>query len=93
MRIQVQASTQARALSTRVFHSARKANLKIQILDPVVVYVAQNQNDLQSGLDTAGNPTRGLQLVQGIYDFLGINGELWITCNVLTDVEVLWWFI
>lgn len=93
MRVPVQASTQARAIATRIYHGRRKANLKIQINDPVTVYVAQNQNDLQSGMDAAGNPPRGFQLGQGVYDFLGINGELWAICNQPTDVEVQWWFV
>jgi hypothetical protein len=93
MRVQVRASTQAQALATRVFHSTRKANLKLQIFDPVTVYAAQIQNDLQSGMDPAGNPQRGLQLQQGIYDFLGINGELWLICNQQVDVEVFWWYV
>ena len=91
MRVPVQAATQARALATRILHTSRKVNLKLQIFDPVTVYVAQNQNDLQSGLDPAGNPARGLQLGQGLYDFLAVNGELWVICNQQIDVEVQWW--
>ncbi len=93
MRQPVKASTQANANATRVFHDKRKANLKLQIFDPVTVYVAQNQNDLQSGLDVAGNPARGLQFGQGVYDFLGVNGELWVICNQQIEVEVLWWYV
>lgn len=91
MRLPIQASTQARALATRILHTDRKVNLKIQITDAVTVYIAQNQNDLQSGLDAVGNPARGLQLVAGIYDFLGVSGELWAICNQQIDVEVQWW--
>lgn len=91
MRIPIQGSTQARALATRLLHTQRKVNLKIQVIDPVTVYLAQNQNDLQSGLDAAGNPARGLQLSAGIYDFLGVSGEIWAICNQQTDVEVIWW--
>lgn len=79
------------ALATRILHTTRKVNLKLQIFDPVTVYVSQQQNDLQSGIDAAGNPQRGLQLGQGIYDFLGINGELFAICNQQIDVEVMWW--
>ncbi len=93
MRVAIAPSTQARALSTRIYHDKRKANLKIQIFDPVTLYVAQNQNDLQSGLDPIGNPQRGLQLQQGIFDFLGLNGELWVLCNAATEVEVTWWYV
>ncbi len=93
MRIQVRPSTQATAVATRIYHDKRKANLKLQIFDPVTLYVAQNQNDLQSGIDAVGNPQRGLQLQQGIYDFLGINGELFVICNALTDIEVQWWYV
>jgi hypothetical protein len=93
VRTPIVASTQARALATRIYHDKRKANLKLQIFDPVTVYVSQNQNDLVSGLNVAGNPIRGLQLQQGIYDFLGINGELWVICNQSIDVEVLWWLV
>lgn len=91
MRIPVPASTQARALAVPFYQSKRKANLKLQIFDPVTLYVAQNQNDLQSGMDVAGNPIRGLQLQQGIYDFLGINGEWYMVCNQSIEVEVQWW--
>jgi hypothetical protein len=93
VRIPIQASTQARALATRLFHNKRKVNLKLQVLDPVVLYVAPNQNDLQSGLGADGNPIRGLQLVQGVYDFLGFNGELWAICSLQTEVEVQWWHV
>lgn len=91
MRVQIRASTQATAIATRLAHLTRKVNLKLQIFDPITLYVAQNQNDLQSGMDPIGNPQRGLQLGQGIYDFLGINGELWAICNAQTEVEVIWW--
>jgi len=91
MRVTVRASNQATGLATRILHNMGKVNLKLQIFDPVTVYVAQNQNDLQSGLDVAGNPPRGLQLGQGIYDFLGASGELWLICNQQIEVEVLWW--
>ena len=93
MRIPILPSSQARALSTRIYHDNRKANIKIQIFDPVTVYVALKQNDLQSGLDPVGNPSRGLQLGQGLYDFLGFNGELWVLCNAQTDIEVQWWYV
>ncbi len=93
MRITIRASTQAQALATRIFHDKRKANLKVQIFDPVTVYGSLNQNDLQSGVDVAGNPQRGLQLGQGVYDFLGFNGELGIICNQQIEVEVLWWYV
>jgi hypothetical protein len=93
MRETVRASTQATAIATRVFHSKRKVNLKLQIFDPVTVYAAQNQNDLQSGMDPVGNPSRGFQLTQGIYDFLGFNGELWLICNQQIEVEFQWWFL
>lgn len=93
MRVDVQASTAARAIATRIFHSLRKANLKLQVFDPVTLYVAQNQNDLQSAMDAMGNPSRGLQLAQGIYDFLGINGELWVICNQEIQIEVQWWYL
>jgi hypothetical protein len=65
-------------------------NLKLQIFDPVTVYVSQNQADLLA-LDPVGNPKRGLQLSQGIYDFLGFNGEMWVTCNQQIEVEIAWW--
>jgi hypothetical protein len=93
MRVSVRASTQATAIATRIFHSTAKANLKLQVFDPVTLFVAQNQNDLQSGMDAVGNPSRGLQLQQGIYDFLGINGELWVICNQQIEVEVQWWLL
>ncbi len=93
MRYQILPSTQARALSTRIYHDKRKANLKVQVFDPVTLYVAQEQNALLSGLDAIGNPQRGLQLQQGIFDFLGINGELWVLCNAATDIEVIWWYV
>jgi len=93
MRIDIRASTQAQAVATKIYSNKRKANLKVQVFDPVTVYVAQNQNDLQSGTDAAGNPQRGLQLQQGIFDFLGINGELYAICNQAIQVEVLWWFV
>lgn len=93
MRIPIQASTAARALATRIYHDKRKANLKIQIFDPITLYVAQQQNDLLSGTDAVGNPQRGIQLQQGLYDFLGVNGELWVLCNAATEIEVLWWYV
>ena len=80
-------------MATRILHTTRKVNLKLQIFDPVTVYGAQQQNDLLSGLDVAGNPSRGLQFQQGIVDFLGINGEYFITCNQLIEVEVQWWYV
>jgi len=93
MRVPVASSTQAKALATRIFHDKRKANLKLQIFDPVTLFVAQNQNDLQSGMDAVGNPARGLKLAQGLYDFLGISGEVWVICNQQIDIEVQWWFL
>lgn len=93
MRQPIRASTQATALATRIYHDQRKANLKLQIFDPVTLYVSTKQGDLISGTDPVGNPQRGLQLGQGIYDFLGFNGELWVLCNQQTDIEVIWWYV
>ena len=93
MRVPVLASTNPRALATRIFHSTRKANVKVQIFDPVTLYVSPLQNDLQSGLDAVGNPPRGLQLQAGIYDFLGYSGELWAICNQQIEIEVQWWLL
>jgi len=93
MRIPIRASTQAQAIATPIYEDRRKANLKLQIFDPVTVFVAQRKGDLISGLDAAGNPQRGLQLQQGIFDFLGINGTLYVLCNQQIDVEVQWWYV
>ncbi len=93
MRIPIPPSTQARAVATRILHTTRKVNLKLQIFDPVTVYGAQQQNDLLSGIDVAGNPQRGLQFQQGIVDFFGINGEYFVTCNQPIEVEVQWWYV
>jgi hypothetical protein len=59
----------------------------------VTVYLSFQQNDLTSGLDAAGNPQRGLQLGQGIYDFLAFSGQMFLLCNQQTEVEVQWWFL
>jgi hypothetical protein len=91
VRVTIRASTQATALATLLFAAKRKANMKLQVFDPVTLYLSQQQNDLQSGMDAAGNPQRGLQFGQGVYDFLGFNGELWGICNQQIDVEILWW--
>jgi hypothetical protein len=38
-----------------------------------------------------GNPKRGLQLTQGLYDFLAFSGEMFVSCNQQTEVEVAYW--
>jgi hypothetical protein len=92
MRVTIPASTAARALSTEILPpTKRKVNMKVQIFDPVTVYGAQQQNDLLSGVDAVGNPSRGLQFQQGIVDFLGITGPYFMTCNQQIEVEVQWW--
>lgn len=91
-RIPIQASTANQGNVQRLFHSSQKANLKLQIFDPVTVYLSQNQADLVS-LDPVGNPKRGLQLTAGVYDFLGFNGELWVSCNQQIEVELAWWLL
>ncbi len=93
MRVPIIPSTQNKAVSTPLFESKRKANVKIQIFDPITLYVALQQNDLTSGLDAVGNPQRGLQLGQGIWDFLGFNGQLFGLCNAATEIEVQWWYV
>lgn len=95
MRVPIIPTTQNKATATRLYPGGRKANVKLQVLDAVTLYVAvsENENELISGLDPVGNPERGLQLGQGVYDFLGITKPIFGLCNQQTSVEVQWWLV
>lgn len=90
MRYDIAASTNTRVEPTQIFHEKRVSHLKIQIFDPVTVFFSVRREDF-STVDAAGNPTKGFQFGQGIYDLWYVSGELWATCNQSTSIEVQAW--
>lgn len=91
MRVDVPASTQARARPTRIYHSLTPHHVVIQVFDPVTLFVSTREMDL-TALDVAGNPDQGFQFQQGIFDqFKNFTGELWATCNQSIRIEVRDW--
>jgi hypothetical protein len=91
-RVDIPASTQARSQPTRIFHSKGRYNVKVFVLDPVTVLVSGNQQELIP-TDGVGNPQRGAPLALGpsVVDFLAFSGELWASCQVQTQVEIMFW--
>ena len=95
MRIPIPASTQARQRPTRISHLQRKRNAKLQLFDPVTLFIANKEQDLLS-LDAVGNPQRGFKVTGPMaapMDFLAIDGlkEIWVTCNQQTEIEYEEW--
>lgn len=91
MRIPIPASTAARLNPTRLFHSKKVCHVRLQIFDAgVTVFVSRREADLQTA-DALGNPLRGFQYGQGIFDLFYQSGEVWATCNQQIEVEVDAW--
>lgn len=95
MRIPIPASTQARQRPTRISHIQKKRNAKLQLFDPVTLFIARQEQDLLS-LDAVGNPSRGFKVTGPMaapMDFLGLDAfhEIWVTCNQQTEIEYDEW--
>ena len=90
MRYDVAASTNSRVRPTRIFHSQRMSHVKIQVFDPVTVFVSKREMDLQA-VDAAGNSLKGFKLQQGLTELFFVSGELWVTCNQAIQIEADDW--
>lgn len=90
MRYQIPASANARSQPVRILHDAHVSHVKIQVNDPVTLFVSKRRMDLEA-TDAVGNPAKGFKLAQGITEFFFVSGELWVTCNQQVEIEADAW--